>query len=119
MSMDAGSLAVVIPAYNEAQTIRRVAEGALAHIARVIVVDDGSSDATAAALEGLPVILVRNPANLGKAASLWRGMAGAPARGGQAGGALGGGGPDPPGGSPRPPGGHGQHPRAPRGGARG
>jgi glycosyltransferase involved in cell wall biosynthesis len=75
MRTDAASLAVVIPAYNEAQTIRRVAEGALAHIARVIVIDDGSSDATAAALEGLPVILVRNPSNLGKAASLWRGMA--------------------------------------------
>jgi glycosyltransferase involved in cell wall biosynthesis len=81
---DPASLAVVIPAYNEAATIRRVAEGALAHIARVIVVDDGSSDDTAAALEGLPVTLIRNPQNLGKAASLWRGMAIALADGAEA-----------------------------------
>jgi glycosyltransferase involved in cell wall biosynthesis len=52
-----------------------VAERTLAQIPRVIVVDDGSSDGTAAALDGLPVTLLRNPSNLGKAASLWRGMA--------------------------------------------
>ena len=69
------SPAVVIPAYNEAATIRGVAARALAQMPRVIVVDDGSSDDTAAALEGLPVTLIRNPRNLGKAASLWRGMA--------------------------------------------
>jgi len=69
------SPAVVIPAYNEAATIRGVAARALAQMPRVIVVDDGSSDDTAAALEGLSVTLIRNPRNLGKAASLWRGMA--------------------------------------------
>ena len=69
------SLAVVIPAYNEAATIRGVAQRAIAQVSRVVVVDDGSSDGTAAALEGLPVTLIRNPQNLGKAASLWRGMA--------------------------------------------
>jgi len=68
-------LAVVIPAYNEAATIRGVAERALAQVPRVIVVDDGSVDGTGATLEGLPVTLIRNPRNLGKAASLWRGMA--------------------------------------------
>ena len=40
----------------------------------MIVVDDGSTDGTAAALDGLPVTLIRNPRNLGKAASLWRGI---------------------------------------------
>jgi glycosyltransferase involved in cell wall biosynthesis len=69
------SPAVVIPAYNEAASIRGVAQRALSQVARVIVVDDGSTDHTAAALEGLPVTLIRNPQNLGKAASLWRGMA--------------------------------------------
>jgi len=69
------SVTAVIPAYNEANTVRGVAERALAQLQRVIVVDDGSTDDTAAALEGLPVTLIRNPHNLGKAASLWRGMA--------------------------------------------
>ena len=68
-------LAVVIPAYNEAATIRGVAERALARVSRVIVVDDGSVDGTDVALKGLPVTLIRNPRNLGKAASLWRGIA--------------------------------------------
>lgn len=65
----------VIPVFNELPTVRAVAERALAQLSRVIVVDDGSTDGSAAALEGLPVTLIRNPYNLGKAASLWRGMA--------------------------------------------
>lgn len=65
--------AVVIPAYNEAATIRDLAERALAVCARVIVVDDGSTDATSTALQGVGVQYLRNEHNLGKAASLWRG----------------------------------------------
>jgi glycosyltransferase involved in cell wall biosynthesis len=37
-------------------------------------VDDGSTDGTAEALVGLPVTLLRNTMNCGKAASLWRGF---------------------------------------------
>ena len=44
----------VIPAYNEAATIRDVARRALAELDDVIVVDDGSTDGTAAALADLP-----------------------------------------------------------------
>ncbi len=39
----------------------------------MIVVDDGSTDGTTAALAGLPVVVLRNESNLGKAASLRRG----------------------------------------------
>ena len=67
------NFAVVIPAYNEAATIRDVAARALKSCAQVIVVDDGSVDGTAQALDGLAVQLLRNDRNLGKAASLWRG----------------------------------------------
>ena len=65
---------VVIPAYNEAATIREVASRALRESTNVIVVDDGSTDGTAEALVGLSVTVLRNPANCGKAASLWRGF---------------------------------------------
>jgi glycosyltransferase involved in cell wall biosynthesis len=65
---------VVIPAYNETATIREVAARALRQIENVIVIDDGSTDGTAEALVGLPVTVLRNPTNCGKAASLWRGF---------------------------------------------
>jgi glycosyltransferase involved in cell wall biosynthesis len=77
-------IVVVIPAYNEVATIRDVASRALSQIPDVIVVDDGSSDGTAAALAGLPLTLISNPVNLGKGASLWRGFAVALAEGADA-----------------------------------
>ncbi len=67
-------IAVLIPAYNEATTIRDLVERTLKIVPNVVVVDDGSSDATAARLADLPVTLLRNRSNFGKAASLWRGF---------------------------------------------
>jgi glycosyltransferase involved in cell wall biosynthesis len=73
--------AIVIPAYEEARTIRAVASRALACCDDVAVVDDGSRDGTAAALDGLPVTLLRHEVNQGKAAALASGFAWALARG--------------------------------------
>ena len=61
---------IVIPAYNEARTIRSLARHALAICPRVMVVDDGSADGTAEQLQGLGVTLLRHTVNQGKAASL-------------------------------------------------
>ena len=61
---------IVIPAFNEERTIRALAMSALALCPRVMVVDDGCTDATVAQLHDLPVLLLRHPANRGKAASL-------------------------------------------------
>lgn len=66
--------AVVIPAYNEAATLRDIVRRTLDHCPEVIVVDDGSSDASAELVRDLPITLLRNAANEGKAASLWRGI---------------------------------------------
>lgn len=61
---------IAIPAYNESRTIRKLVQGALAHCPRVIVVDDGSSDATSTHLQELQVTLIKHGVNQGKAASL-------------------------------------------------
>jgi glycosyltransferase involved in cell wall biosynthesis len=79
-----GVEAVVIPAHNEARTIRAVAIGALQHVPLVIVVDDASTDGTSDLVEGLPVVVLRNEHNCGKAASLLRGAAAAIERGASA-----------------------------------
>ena len=65
---------VVIPAYNEAATVRDVAARALKQCRNVIVVDDASSDGTGSALTGLDVTLLRNERNCGKAGSLVQGF---------------------------------------------
>ncbi len=75
------TVAVVIPAFNEALRIREVVQGALAQMPQVIVVDDGSEDATVAQLEGLPVTLLRHPRRRGKGAALRSGFAEAMRRG--------------------------------------
>ncbi|HEY8025789.1 MAG TPA: glycosyltransferase family 2 protein [Burkholderiaceae bacterium] len=67
-------IALIIPAYNEVRTIRDLVVRSLAIIRLVIVVDDGSNDGTAAALEGLPITLLRHDTNQGKASSLWDGF---------------------------------------------
>lgn len=68
--LDRHNVAVVIPALNEALRIRGVVEGALAQCDRVIVVDDGSDDDTAAQLADLPLTLLRHARRMGKGASL-------------------------------------------------
>ena len=66
--------AVIIPAYNEEATIHDIVTRALAYSPLVIVVDDGSTDHTITNLEDLPIILIKNDLNSGKAASLWAGI---------------------------------------------
>lgn len=61
---------LVVPAFEEERTIRALVEHALSLCPRVIVVDDASTDGTAARLHDLPVVLLRHEVNLGKAAGL-------------------------------------------------
>lgn len=63
-------IAAVIPALNEARTIRQVAEQTQRQVDQVIVIDDGSTDQTSAELEGLDVTLIRRDTPGGKAAAL-------------------------------------------------
>jgi len=69
-------LALVIPALNEAATIQRVVASA-SQYGQVIVVDDGSSDDTAALAQAAGAIVVRHAVNQGYDQALASGLQGA------------------------------------------
>ena len=68
------TIAVVIPAYNEAATIADIVRRVREQVEQVIVVDDGSRDDTAVQAQAAGATVLRQPDNQGKGASLWRGM---------------------------------------------
>jgi biofilm PGA synthesis N-glycosyltransferase PgaC len=75
-------ITVIVAAYNEAasiaDTIESIARQRYPGELQVLVVDDGSTDATAAIVEATPqpwLTLVRQPANAGKSAALNRAIA--------------------------------------------
>ena len=68
------SCAILIPAYNEAVRLRCVVEVALrSTLGPVLVVDDGSSDATAAIATEAGADVLRLPHNLGKGGAVFEG----------------------------------------------
>jgi glycosyltransferase involved in cell wall biosynthesis len=64
----------LIPAYNEAVTIGRVVAGARAHVAQVLVVDDGSTDATGAVATAAGADVLRLDRNSGKGTAIRAGL---------------------------------------------
>ena len=66
---------VIIPAYNAEAAIAEVAREALQAGFPLLVVDDGSSDGTAACLKGLPVNVISHRQNRGKGQALRTGFA--------------------------------------------
>lgn len=80
------ALSIVLPAHNEELIIEQTVSSILAFVPEVadafevIVVDDGSTDATAAILDGMAardarVVVVKHPKNLGYGAALRSGFA--------------------------------------------
>jgi glycosyltransferase involved in cell wall biosynthesis len=69
------TLCAVIAAYNEEQHVAQVVTGAAGWVARVIVVDDGSSDATAANARAAGATVFRHERNLGKGCAIRTGLA--------------------------------------------
>jgi glycosyltransferase involved in cell wall biosynthesis len=65
---------VLLPAYNEAGTIAALVQDIRKHVRDVIVVDDGSSDGTAAFAGKAGAKVLRNEKNAGKGASLRKGF---------------------------------------------
>ncbi|MVN87408.1 glycosyltransferase [Deinococcus sp. HMF7620] len=70
----APSLAVVIPAYNEADTVGAVVRVALELTPQVVVASDGSCDGTAQAAREAGAQVVELPENGGKGAALLAGL---------------------------------------------
>jgi glycosyltransferase involved in cell wall biosynthesis len=67
-------VAALIPALDCEATIGAVVRGTLAHVPRVLVVDDGSGDRTADAAKAAGAEVLRWPANRGKGAALRAGL---------------------------------------------
>ncbi len=65
---------MLIPALDCEATVGEVVCGARTHVSRVLVVDDGSRDATADAAKAAGAEVVRHAANRGKGAALRTGM---------------------------------------------
>lgn len=65
---------VVLPAYNEAETLPPVVGNIRSNGYRVVCVDDGSSDATASMAKRLDCDLVVHPFNLGQGAAIQTGI---------------------------------------------
>jgi glycosyltransferase involved in cell wall biosynthesis len=61
---------LAIPAFNEAATIARVIESAKPYIGEILVVDDGSSDGTAAIAKASGITVIRHETNRGKGDAL-------------------------------------------------
>ena len=66
--------ALVVPVFNEAAVVRSVIDAARRVFPKVICVDDGSSDDSAAEIEAAGATLVRHPLNLGQGAAIQTGI---------------------------------------------
>jgi glycosyltransferase involved in cell wall biosynthesis len=68
------TVCAIIPAFGEERFIGAVVRGVLAHLDRVIVVDDGSADRTATIAEAAGAEVIRHPSNRGKGAAIKTGL---------------------------------------------
>ena len=73
--MDHRNTFIIIPTYNEAEVIQETLKPLIEYGYRVVVVDDGSTDATGSILCSLPVTVIQHIINLGQGAALQTGMA--------------------------------------------
>lgn len=65
---------VVVPAFNEAGGVAEVVRALVQHFGTVVVVDDGSRDATSALARTAGATVLRHPVNLGQGAALQTGI---------------------------------------------
>jgi len=68
------TVSVIIPAFNEGKTVGGVVRGALAHAGEVLVIDDGSTDDTAAVAAEAGATVIRQGRNRGILPAVARGL---------------------------------------------
>jgi polyprenyl-phospho-N-acetylgalactosaminyl synthase len=68
------SVFIIVPAFNEREVILSTLQELIRAHYSVVVVDDGSTDGTAARIADLPIYLLRHAINLGQGAALQTGM---------------------------------------------
>jgi glycosyltransferase involved in cell wall biosynthesis len=68
-------VAAIIPAFNEERSIAAVVDGVRSFVTAVIVIDDGSSDTTAACARAAGADVIVHPINLGKGCAVRAGLA--------------------------------------------
>lgn len=73
-TIDRTTVAAVIPAYHEEKHIADVVQRALKQLDNVLVVDDGSADATAAVARNAGAEVIVHPQNLGKGEAIKTGL---------------------------------------------
>jgi glycosyltransferase involved in cell wall biosynthesis len=74
MQASRDTVLAIIPAYSEGRFIGGVVRQVLQHVQAVLVIDDGSSDNTAAEAEAAGAKVIRHATNLGKGAALKTGL---------------------------------------------
>lgn len=67
-------VAIIIPAYNEERVVKQAINSIPEKYPKIICIDDGSSDKTAAYVDSTRAVLVRHPVNLGSGAALQTGL---------------------------------------------
>lgn len=72
--MQANDVWLVVPLYNEAQVIGDVVRTLRQDFPKVVCVDDGSTDGSAAAAREAGAVVVQHPVNLGQGAALQTGF---------------------------------------------
>ena len=73
--LEPGAVFVVIAAYDEEPVIGQVIADAKGRFPNVVVVDDGSNDATPERALAAGAVVLRHPVNLGQGAALQTGIA--------------------------------------------
>jgi polyprenyl-phospho-N-acetylgalactosaminyl synthase len=69
-----GTIWIIVPAYNEAARIARTLQTLLPHYPNVVVIDDGSRDATRQAAHDAGAWVLRHEVNSGQGAALQTGL---------------------------------------------